>query len=83
VTLVELSRRRKGKDKINELEKKKQEKYTRQIYTGINGFKKGYQSQIKLVKYENGGLLTGSHNILSIYSNYFCQILNSTCGWRC
>jgi hypothetical protein len=37
---------------------------TRDLYTGINEFKRGYQPRTNFVKDENGDLLADSHNIL-------------------
>jgi hypothetical protein len=48
----------------------------RDLYTGINEFKKGYQPRINLPEDENGDLLTDSYNILNRQKNYFCQLLN-------
>jgi hypothetical protein len=39
-------------------------KNTRDMYRGLNEFKKGYQRRRKLVKDENGDMLADSHNIL-------------------
>jgi hypothetical protein len=43
------------KGKINELENNN--KKIRDLYRGINEFKKGYQPRINIIKYENGNLL--------------------------
>jgi hypothetical protein len=64
------------KDKINELATNSKNKNNRDLYRGINGFKRGYQLINNLVKDENGDLLADSHNILSRWKNYFSQILN-------
>jgi hypothetical protein len=45
------------KDKINELESNNKNKNIRDLYRGINEFKKGYQPRINIVKDENGNLL--------------------------
>jgi hypothetical protein len=63
------------KDKINELAAHRKNK-NRELYRGINEFKKGYQPRINLVKDENGDLLADSHNILNRWKNWFCQLLN-------
>jgi hypothetical protein len=44
------------KGKINELETNKN-KNIRDLYGGINEFKKGYQPRITIIKDENGNLL--------------------------
>jgi hypothetical protein len=45
------------KDKINEFETNIRNKNIRDLYRGINEFKKGYQSRINIIKDENGNLL--------------------------
>jgi len=41
----------------------------RDLHTGINEFKKGYQPRTNIVKVENSDLLADSHNILSRWKN--------------
>jgi hypothetical protein len=48
----------------------------RDLYRGINKFKRGYQPRNNLVKDENGDLLVDSHNILNRWNNYFSHLLN-------
>jgi hypothetical protein len=64
------------KDKINELATNSKNKNIRDLYRGINGFKRGYQPRNNFVKDEIGDLLADSHNILNRWKNYFSQILN-------
>jgi hypothetical protein len=64
------------KDKINELATNSKNKNTRDLYSRINEFKRGYQSRINLVKDENGDLFADSQNILNRWKNYFSQFLN-------
>jgi prefoldin subunit 5 len=64
------------KDKINELATNSKNKNIRDLYRGINGFKRGYQPRNNLVNYENGDLLADSHNVLNMWKNYFSQLLN-------
>jgi hypothetical protein len=64
------------KDKINELESNGKNKNIRDLYRGINEFKKGYQPRINLVKDDRGDLLADPHKILNISKNYFCELLN-------
>jgi hypothetical protein len=45
------------KDKINELETNNKSKNIRDLYRGINEFKKGYQPRINIIKNGNGNLL--------------------------
>jgi hypothetical protein len=51
-------------------------KNIRDMYKGINEFKRGYQPQSNLVKDENGDLLADSDNIFNRKKNYFSQLLN-------
>jgi hypothetical protein len=53
------------KDIINELESNSKNKNIRDLYRGINEFKKGYQRRTKLVKDEKGDLLADSHKIVN------------------
>jgi hypothetical protein len=64
------------KDKINELESNSKNKNIRDLYRGINEFKKDYQSRSNLVKDEKGHLLADPHKIVNRWMNYFCQLLN-------
>jgi hypothetical protein len=51
-------------------------KDTRDLYRGINKFKKGHQPRTNLVKDENGDLLADSHYILNKWKNYYSQLPN-------
>jgi hypothetical protein len=64
------------KDKINELATNSKNKSIRDLYRGINEFKRGYQPRNNLVKDKNGGLLADSHNTLNRWKIYFSQLLN-------
>jgi hypothetical protein len=64
------------KDKINELESNSKNKNIRDLYRGINEFKKGYQPRTNLVKDERGDLVADPHKILNRWKNYFRQLLN-------
>jgi hypothetical protein len=64
------------KDKINELATNSKNIIIRDLYRGINEFKRGYQSRSNLVKDENGKLLADSHSILNRRKNYYSQLLN-------
>jgi hypothetical protein len=59
------------KDKMNELATSSKNKNTRDLYRGINEFKRGYQPINNLVKDENGNVLADSHNILNRWKSYF------------
>jgi hypothetical protein len=50
-------------------------KKIRDLYRGINEFKRGYQPRNNLVKDENGNL-ADSYNIINKWKNYFSQLLN-------
>jgi hypothetical protein len=52
------------KDKINELESNSKNKNIRDLYMGINEFKKGNQPGTNLVKDETGDLLADRRKIL-------------------
>jgi hypothetical protein len=48
----------------------------RDLYGGINEFKKGYQPRINIMKDENGNLLADPQNVLNGWKNFFNQVLN-------
>jgi hypothetical protein len=64
------------KDKTNELATNSKNKNIRDLYRGINSFKRLYRPRNNLVKDENGDLLADSHNILNSWKNYFIRLLN-------
>jgi hypothetical protein len=51
------------KDKMNELAMNSENKNIRDLYKGINEFKRDYQHRSNLVKQENADLLADSRNI--------------------
>jgi hypothetical protein len=59
------------KHKINELETNNKNKNIRDLYRGINEFKKGYQPRINIMKDENGDLLADPQNVLNRWKNFF------------
>jgi hypothetical protein len=61
------------KNKINELETNSKNKNIRDLYSGINELKKGYQPSTNMVKAENGDLLADSHSILNRWKNYLAS----------
>jgi hypothetical protein len=75
VKLLELPETKEEKwyleDKINELEPNSKNKNIRDLYRGINEFKKGYQSRTSLEKDENVDMLADFHNILNKWKNTF------------
>jgi hypothetical protein len=64
------------KGKINELEINNKNKNIRDLYRGINEFKKGYKPSISIIKDENGNLLADPQNILNKWKIFFNQVLN-------
>jgi hypothetical protein len=64
------------KAKINELEINSKNKNIRELYRGINDFKKGYQPRTNIVKDEKGDLVADCHSILTRWINCFSQLLN-------
>ena len=64
------------KAKIKELETKSMIKNIRDLYRGINDFKKGYRPRTTIVKDEKGDLVAESHSILTRWRNHFSQLLN-------
>jgi uncharacterized protein YaaR (DUF327 family) len=64
------------KDKINELATSSKNKNIRNMYRGMNEFKRATKPRNNLVKDENGDLLADSHNVLNRRKNYFCQLSN-------
>jgi hypothetical protein len=48
----------------------------RDLYRGINEFKRSYQSRNNLMKDENGDLLAAPDSILNRWKNYFSQLLS-------
>ena len=64
------------KAKIEELETNSKNNNIRELYRGINDFKKGYQPRTIIVKDEKGDLIADSHSIMTRLKNYFSQLLN-------
>jgi hypothetical protein len=64
------------KDKINVLESNSKNKNIRDLYRGINEFKKGYQPRTNSVKDARGDLFPDPHKMLNRWKNYFCELLN-------
>jgi hypothetical protein len=63
------------RDKINEPESKSMKNNIRDLYRGINEFKKGCQPSTNLVQDKRGDLVANTHKILNRWKNYFCQLL--------
>jgi hypothetical protein len=64
------------KGKINQLATNSKNKNIRDLYRGINEFKRGYQPRSIFVTDENGDLLADSNTILNSWKSYFSQLLN-------
>ena len=64
------------KVKIEELETNSRINNARDLYRGINDFKKGYQPRTTIVKDEKGDLVADSHSTMARWRNYFSQPLN-------
>jgi hypothetical protein len=63
------------RENFDELATNSKNKNIRDLYRGINEFKRDYQPRSNLVKDENGDLLADSHNILNRLKNFFSQLL--------
>jgi hypothetical protein len=70
-------RRECQKDRINGLATNSNNKNIRDLYRGINEFKRGYQPRSNSVKEENGDLLADSHNILNRCKKYRVSTVKS------
>jgi hypothetical protein len=64
------------KGKINELETNNRNKNIRDLYRGINEFRKGYQPRVSIIKDENGNLLADPQSVLNRWKNFFNQVIN-------
>jgi hypothetical protein len=64
------------KYKISAIESNNKNKNIRGLYRGIDEFKKGYQPRTNLVKDERSDLLADRHEVLNMWKNYFCRLLN-------
>jgi len=62
--------------KIEELETNSKIQNIRDLYRGINYFKKRYQARCNRVKDEKGYLVADSHSIVARWRNYFSQLFN-------
>ena len=59
-----------------ELETNSKIKNIRDLYRGINDFKKGYQPRTNIVKDEKSDLVADSHCILARWRNHLSQLFN-------
>ena len=62
--------------KIEEIECNSKIKNIRDLYRGINYFKKGYQPRGNIVKDEKVDLVADSHSTVARWRNYFSQLFN-------
>ena len=62
--------------KVEELETNSKIKNIRDLYRGINDFKKGFQPRYNIVKDEKGDLVADSHSIVARWRKYFSQLFN-------
>ena len=62
--------------KIEELETNSKINNVRDLYRGINDFKKGYQPRTTIVKDKKGDMVADSHSIMVRWRKYFSQLLN-------
>ena len=62
--------------KIEELKTNNKIQNIRDLYRGINDFKKGYQPRCNIVKDEKGELVADSHSIVARWRNCFSQLFN-------
>jgi hypothetical protein len=60
---------------MNELETNNKNKNIRDLYSGRNEFRKGYQPRI-VIKDENDNLLAEPQSILNRWKNFLNQVLN-------
>jgi hypothetical protein len=67
------------KDRINKIATNSKRKKIRDVYRGINKFKRCYQPTSNLVKDENGDLLVDSHNILNRWKASKADNLTAIC----
>jgi len=76
--IIDISGKNKAylKAKFEELETNSKIKNIRDLYRGINDFKKGYQPRTNIVKDDKGDWVAESHSILARWRNYFSQLLN-------
>jgi len=64
------------KAKFEKLETNSKIKNIRDLYRGVNDFKKGYQPRTNVLKDERGALFADSHSILARWRNYFSWLFN-------
>jgi hypothetical protein len=65
------------KAKIEEPEINSKVKNIRNLYGGINEFKKGYEPRTNIVKVEKGGLFADTYSVVARWRNHSSQLLNA------
>ena len=70
------------RNKIEELETNSMIQNIRDLYRGINYFKKGYQPRCNIVKDEKGDLVANSHSIVARWRNYISPSYSTCMGLR-
>jgi C4-type Zn-finger protein len=72
-SVVHLERRKRDylKGKINELETDNKNKNIRDLYRGINEFKKGYQPRSSIINDESGNVLADPQSALKRWKHFF------------
>jgi hypothetical protein len=63
-------------EQISESATNSKNKTIRDLYRGINEFKRGYQPRNNLGKDEIGDMHAESYKVLNMWKNYFSQLLN-------
>ena len=64
------------KAKVNKLEENSKNKNIREMYKGINEFKKGYQHRAYVIKKHDGTIVADTTSILSRWEQFFSNLLN-------
>ena len=62
--------------KVNKLEENSKNKNIREMYKGINEFKKGYQPRAYVIKKHNGTIVVDTTSIVSRWEQFFSNLLN-------
>ena len=64
------------KAKVNKLEENSMNKNIRDMYKGINEFKKDYQPHAYVIKKHDGTIVADTTSILSRWEQFFSNLLN-------
>ena len=63
-------------ENVNKLEENSKNNNIREIYKGINEFKKGYQTRTYIIKKHDGTIVADTISILSKWEQFFSCLLN-------